>query len=127
MAENGYAAWSVLLTNPTVSYTPWVSNASLALSKKFSDNQKGVKSMVRGDFVLFRPPKNSHIRLGFDYSVSEWGPELRADTEVKSRAHFFPYKIGGADNHTASPKEYTLQGIMKELGHDFIDIWKVRN
>ncbi|KAJ7482217.1 methyltransferase domain-containing protein [Mycena galericulata] len=62
---------------------------------------------------------------GFDFSVSEWGPELRADTEVNSRAHFFPWKIGGVDNHEASPKEYSLQGIMKELGHDFIDIWKI--
>jgi hypothetical protein len=62
---------------------------------------------------------------GFDFSVSEWGPELRADTEVNARAHFFPYKIGAVDNHDATPKEYSLQGIMKELGHDFIDIWKV--
>ncbi|KAJ7682863.1 methyltransferase domain-containing protein, partial [Mycena rosella] len=50
---------------------------------------------------------------------------LRADTAVNARAHFFPFKIGAADNHTASPKEYSLQGIMKELGHDFIDIWKI--
>ncbi|KAJ7913269.1 methyltransferase domain-containing protein [Mycena leptocephala] len=62
---------------------------------------------------------------GFDFSVSEWGPELRADTEVNARAHFFPYKIGAVDNHDATPKEYSLQGIMKELGHDFIDIWKI--
>jgi hypothetical protein len=44
---------------------------------------------------------------------------------VNSRAHFFPWKIGGVDNHYAIPKEYSLQGIMKEFGHDFIDIWKV--
>ncbi|KAJ7041152.1 methyltransferase domain-containing protein [Mycena alexandri] len=62
---------------------------------------------------------------GFDFSVSEWGPELRADTAVNSRAHFYPWKMGGVDNHDASPKEYSLQGIMKELGHDFIDIWKI--
>ncbi|KAJ7868905.1 methyltransferase domain-containing protein [Mycena leptocephala] len=62
---------------------------------------------------------------GFDYSVSQWGPELLADTEVNGRAHFFPYKIGAVDNHDVTPKEYSLQGIMKELGHDFIDIWKI--
>ncbi|KAJ6496254.1 methyltransferase domain-containing protein [Mycena sanguinolenta] len=62
---------------------------------------------------------------GFDFSVSEWGPELRADTEVRDRAHFFPYKIGADDDHSANPKQYSLQGIMKELGHDFIDIWKI--
>ncbi|KAJ7888276.1 methyltransferase domain-containing protein [Mycena leptocephala] len=62
---------------------------------------------------------------GFDYSVSQWGPELLADIEVNGRAHFFPYKIGAVDNHDVTPKEYSLQGIMKELGHDFIDIWKI--
>ncbi|KAJ6488833.1 methyltransferase domain-containing protein [Mycena sanguinolenta] len=45
---------------------------------------------------------------GFDFSVSEWGPELRADTAVNACAHFFPYKIGATDNHTADPKEYSL-------------------
>ncbi|KAK7050659.1 Methyltranfer-dom domain-containing protein [Favolaschia claudopus] len=63
--------------------------------------------------------------FGFDFSVREWGPELRADTAVNSRAHFFPYKIGATDRHDVTPKEYSLQGIMKELGHEFIDIWKI--
>ncbi|KAJ7147281.1 methyltransferase domain-containing protein [Mycena filopes] len=62
---------------------------------------------------------------GFDFSVSQWGPELRADIAVNSRAHFYPWKMGGVDNHAASPKEYSFQGIMKELGHDFVDIWKI--
>ncbi|KAJ7279089.1 methyltransferase domain-containing protein [Mycena rebaudengoi] len=84
----------------------------------------GVERQSSFEQEILRQSKGCQV-YGFDYSVSEWGPELRADTEVKSRAHFFPYKIGGADNHTASPKEYTLQGIMKELGHDFIDIWKI--
>ncbi|KAF7297593.1 Methyltranfer-dom domain-containing protein [Mycena kentingensis (nom. inval.)] len=63
--------------------------------------------------------------FGFDFSVTEWGPELRADTAVNQRAHFFPYKIGGTDNHTAHPPEYSLSGIMEELGHEFIDVLKV--
>ncbi|KAJ7872200.1 methyltransferase domain-containing protein [Mycena leptocephala] len=62
---------------------------------------------------------------GFDFSVSEWGPELRGDHKVNGRAHFYPYKIGAVDRHGADPKEYSLQGIMQELGHDFIDIWKI--
>ncbi|KAJ7088552.1 methyltransferase domain-containing protein [Mycena crocata] len=62
---------------------------------------------------------------GFDFSVAKWGPELLADHEVRSRAHFFPYKIGAVDNHAASPPQYSLRGIMKELGHTFIDIWKI--
>ncbi|KAF8183743.1 methyltransferase domain-containing protein, partial [Mycena galopus ATCC 62051] len=70
--------------------------------------------------------QSDHCQVyGFDYSVSQWGPELLADTAVNDRAHFFPYKIGGTDNHDASPKEYTFAGIMKELGHTFVDIWKI--
>ncbi|KAJ7224632.1 hypothetical protein GGX14DRAFT_387305 [Mycena pura] len=53
---------------------------------------------------------------------STWGPELRKDPAVSSRAQFFPWKIGGVDRHEANPKEYSLSGMMKELGHDFIDI-----
>ncbi|KAJ7811274.1 hypothetical protein B0H14DRAFT_2860328 [Mycena olivaceomarginata] len=60
---------------------------------------------------------------GFDFSVTQWGPELCADT-VEPCAHFFPYKIGAMDNHNVKPKQYSLQGIMKKLGHEFIDIWK---
>jgi len=62
---------------------------------------------------------------GFDFSVSDWGADLREDRKVISRAHFFPWKIGGVDDHEASPPEYTLQGIMKAFGHDFIDILKI--
>jgi hypothetical protein len=64
------------------------------------------------------------LHLGFDF-VSEWGPELRGDNKVNARAHFYPYKIGVVDRHDADPKDYSLPGIMRELGHDFIDIWKV--
>ncbi|KAJ7607687.1 methyltransferase domain-containing protein [Roridomyces roridus] len=62
---------------------------------------------------------------GFDFSVSDWGPQLRGDAQFSSRTHFYPWKIGAVDNHAANPKEYSLQGIMKELGHDFIDILKI--
>jgi hypothetical protein len=57
---------------------------------------------------------------GFDLSVSEWGPELRGDNKVNTRAQ---YKIGAADRHDT--EKYSLPGIMQELGHDFIDIRKV--
>jgi hypothetical protein len=53
------------------------------------------------------------------------GPELRGDNQVNARANFHPSKIGAVDRHDADPKEYSLPGIMRELGHDFIDIWKV--
>ncbi|KAJ7906744.1 hypothetical protein B0H13DRAFT_2505244 [Mycena leptocephala] len=60
---------------------------------------------------------------GFDFSVSQWGPELRGNAQVNSRAHSFPYKIGAVDRHHAELKEYFLQEIMRDLGHEFIDIW----
>jgi hypothetical protein len=67
------------------------------------------------------------LHSGFDFSVSEWGPELRGGNKVNARAHFYPYKIGAVDRHDADSKEYSLPGIMRELGHDFIDIWKVHS
>ncbi|KAF7375763.1 hypothetical protein MSAN_00465900 [Mycena sanguinolenta] len=84
----------------------------------------GVERQSSFEQEMLHQSKDCQI-WGFDFSVSEWGPELRADTAVNARAHFFPYKIGAADNHTADPKEYSLQGIMKELGHEFIDVWKI--
>jgi hypothetical protein len=53
--------------------------------------------------------------------VSQWGPELRGDAQVNSRAHSFPYKIGAVDRHHAELKEYFLQEIMWDLGHEFIE------
>ncbi|KAF7375751.1 Methyltranfer-dom domain-containing protein [Mycena sanguinolenta] len=84
----------------------------------------GVERQSSFEQEVLRQSKDCQV-YGFDFSVSEWGPELRADTEVNDRAHFFPYKIGAEDNHEVNPKQYSLQGIMKELGHDFIDIWKI--
>ncbi|KAJ6614691.1 methyltransferase domain-containing protein [Mycena sp. CBHHK59/15] len=84
----------------------------------------GVERQSSFEQEVLRKSEGCHV-YGFDFSLSEWGPELRTDAEVKSQAHFFPYKIGAEDNHTATPKEYSLQGIMKELGHEFIDIWKI--
>ncbi|KAK7055102.1 Methyltranfer-dom domain-containing protein [Favolaschia claudopus] len=70
--------------------------------------------------------QSDHCQVyGFDPSASEWGEKLREDSAVNPRAHFFPYKFGGANNHDASPKEYTLVEVMKELGHSFVDILKI--
>ncbi|KAF7302816.1 Methyltranfer-dom domain-containing protein [Mycena kentingensis (nom. inval.)] len=70
--------------------------------------------------------KGEHCEVhGFDFSVTQFGPELLADNAVNPRAHFHQYKITGTDNHDADPREYSLSGIMKELGHEFIDILKV--
>jgi len=64
---------------------------------------------------------------GYDFSVSSWGPEIEHSPDLKSRAHFQPWALGGTDRHTENeyPKYYTLQTIMELNGHDFIDILKI--
>jgi hypothetical protein len=63
---------------------------------------------------------------GFDYSVKNWGPQLLARPPLLPRAHFFPYMIAGVDDHQATPRLYSMQGVMQENGHEFVDILKVR-
>lgn len=63
--------------------------------------------------------------FGYDFSVVEFGPEVSRHSKWNSRAHFFPYMLTGQDDHTASPPKWTLQGLMKANGHDFVDILKV--
>ncbi|KAJ7053921.1 methyltransferase domain-containing protein [Mycena amicta] len=84
----------------------------------------GVESKSSFEQEILHESEECHV-YGFDYSVSQWGPELRNDKTVKDRAHFYPWKILGRDKHDANPPEYSLRGIMKELGHDFIDILKI--
>ncbi|KAH8813738.1 methyltransferase domain-containing protein [Flagelloscypha sp. PMI_526] len=63
--------------------------------------------------------------FGFDFSVPSWGPQLLNNETLLQRAHFNQYKISGIDNHEANPKEYSMQGIMNEKGHTFVDILKM--
>ncbi|KAJ7717586.1 methyltransferase domain-containing protein [Mycena metata] len=84
----------------------------------------GVERQSSFEQAVLHQAEHCHV-YGFDFSVSKWGPELLADTAVNDRAHFFPYKIGATDDHHASPKQYSFRGIMKELGHNFVDIWKI--
>jgi hypothetical protein len=75
-------------------------------------------------FPILSPARESHDLQG---SVLRLGMGARAARGQQSqRAHFYPYKIGAVDRHDADPKEYSFPGIMRELGHEFIDIWKVR-
>lgn len=62
---------------------------------------------------------------GYDFSVSSFGPEIEGNPALKSRAHFFPYALGGSDAPHSEPPYYTLQSLMKRNGHTFIDILKV--
>ncbi|KAG8907979.1 hypothetical protein FRB99_001145 [Tulasnella sp. 403] len=64
---------------------------------------------------------------GYDYSVKEFGPEIESVPALKERSHFFPYALGGTDDHApgAAIPFYTLPTLMKMNGHDFIDILKI--
>ncbi|KAG8937300.1 hypothetical protein FRC02_000070 [Tulasnella sp. 418] len=62
---------------------------------------------------------------GYDFSVDKFGPEIENDPELKPRAHFFPYMLTGFDDHKAKTPMWTLPSLMKQNGHDFIDILKI--
>jgi len=63
--------------------------------------------------------------FGFDFSVTKFGPEVENFASVRAKTHFYPYGISGTDSHDAKPPMWTLQTLMKEHGHTFIDILKV--
>lgn len=62
---------------------------------------------------------------GYDFSVSQWGPEMRGNPAWGSRIHFKPYKLGGVDDSSVHPEIHTLGGLMKMNGHTFVDILKI--
>jgi len=64
---------------------------------------------------------------GYDYSVDNWGPEIKDDPELRDRAHFQAWALGGADDHGehSNPKYWTLDSLMRHNGHHFIDILKI--
>jgi len=64
---------------------------------------------------------------GYDYSVNSWGPEITDDPELRDRAHFKPFALGGTNHHNDSdnPKYWTLDALMSLNGHTFIDILKI--
>lgn len=62
---------------------------------------------------------------GYDFSVSEWGPQIQTVPEFLAQSHFFPYKAAAEDKPYMSPPEYSIQTIMQQNGHDFIDLLKI--
>ncbi len=62
---------------------------------------------------------------GYDFSVQSFGPEIENDPALQARAHFFPYAIGGQDIPEGSPPTFTLQTLMQQNGHSFIDLLKI--
>ncbi|KAI5118793.1 hypothetical protein M0805_005021 [Coniferiporia weirii] len=63
---------------------------------------------------------------GYDFSVSQFGPEVQDHPALLRRAHFYPYALGGVDNPNADPAPvYTLATLMARNGHTHIDVLKV--
>ncbi|KAH9021536.1 methyltransferase domain-containing protein [Lactarius hengduanensis] len=64
---------------------------------------------------------------GYDFTVDSFGPEIEKIPNLKERAHFFPWALGGRNAHGPedSPKYYTLDALMKLNGHAFIDVLKI--
>lgn len=59
----------------------------------------------------------------FDFSVDSYGPQLREmSAEMQARAHFFKIGIGGKDEIVDGNQFHTLGTLMKQNGHDWIDI-----
>ncbi|KAF8498837.1 methyltransferase domain-containing protein [Hysterangium stoloniferum] len=64
---------------------------------------------------------------GYDYSVNSFGPEIAHNWALNSRSHFKPWGLAGKDEHGPNhPTQwYTLDSIMKQNDHTFIDILKI--
>ncbi|KAF7979842.1 hypothetical protein HWV62_40585 [Athelia sp. TMB] len=62
---------------------------------------------------------------GYDYSVDKFGPEIDEVPELKKRAHFKPYALGGKDEPRSTPPYYTLATLMAMNNHTFIDVLKI--
>lgn len=62
----------------------------------------------------------------YDFSVKEYGPQLKqATAEIQSRAHFRSYGLGMVDEEVGGNQFYTLQSLMQQNGIDHIDILKI--
>ncbi|KAI0088054.1 methyltransferase domain-containing protein [Irpex rosettiformis] len=80
------------------------------------------ESSFEADFLKRAP----HCEIwGYDFSVHSFGPEIENDPALKARAHFFPYAIGGEDIPEGDPPTFTLQTLMQQNGHSFIDLLKI--
>ncbi|PVG03175.1 hypothetical protein CPB86DRAFT_779522 [Serendipita vermifera] len=62
---------------------------------------------------------------GYDFSVKEWGPQLKWNPAFQDRIEFHPFKLGGTDQPDTTPPMHTLSGLMEMNGHTFVDILKV--
>ncbi|APA07001.1 predicted protein [Sclerotinia sclerotiorum 1980 UF-70] len=59
----------------------------------------------------------------YDFSVTKFGPQL--SPAYASRAHFLKYGLGSKDIPSKTPPFYTLQTLMRQNNHSYIDILKI--
>ncbi|KAB8303018.1 hypothetical protein EYC80_006323 [Monilinia laxa] len=59
----------------------------------------------------------------YDFSVEKFGPQLTSSTSA--RAHFLKIGLGAADAPAQTPPFYTLQSLMAQKNHSYIDILKI--
>ncbi|RAL63317.1 hypothetical protein DID88_004393 [Monilinia fructigena] len=59
----------------------------------------------------------------YDFSVEKFGPQLTSSTSA--RAHFLKIGLGAADAPEQIPPFYTLQSLMAQNSHSYIDILKI--
>jgi len=70
--------------------------------------------------------KTQHCQVwGYDFSVVDFGPEVRNIPYLKQRSHFQQWGLAGEDGPDNNPPMYTLQTLMKMNGHKFIDLLKI--
>ena len=66
---------------------------------------------------------------GYDYTLKGFGRQVsHASFSQKHRTHFQRYvQLGPEDKHSShdDPKLYTLETIMRQNGHSYIDILKI--
>lgn len=60
---------------------------------------------------------------GYDFSVEGWGPQIKP--EQRSRTYFKKVGLGKQDSPASNPPFWTLPSLMKENGHEYIDILKI--
>ncbi|KAG9232587.1 methyltransferase domain-containing protein [Amylocarpus encephaloides] len=60
---------------------------------------------------------------GYDFSVEGWGPQIQPD--VRSRTHFMKAAISSDTDINSDPPAYSIQDLMSQNGHDYIDILKI--
>jgi hypothetical protein len=60
---------------------------------------------------------------GYDYSVNSWAKEI--PRQKYSRAEFSQLGLGKTTNHAQNPPMSTIQDLMRENGHSYVDIVKM--